>query len=59
MFNELVTKNDPVNQKTTTLFFVFMKRGQLLHYQVLVLDGRTFHQSLPVNFIVTANSTLQ
>ena len=43
MFNELVIKNDPVNQKTTTLFVVFMKRDHLLHDKVLVLDGRNFH----------------
>ena len=44
IFNELVIKNDPV--KKATPFFVFMEGVQLTHYQVLVLEDRTFHRKV-------------
>ena len=44
IFNDSVIKNDPV--KKAKSFFVFMKKGQLHHDQVLVLEDRNFHSKV-------------
>ena len=44
IFNDLVIKNDPVEKATS--FFDFMEGVQLPHYQVLVLEDRTFHSKV-------------
>ena len=42
LFNELITKNDPV--KKTTLFPCFYGGVHLPHDKVLRLEGKTFHR---------------
>ena len=44
ILNDSVIKNDPI--KKAKSFFVFIKRGQLHHDQVLVLEERTFHSKV-------------